>query len=288
MRRSSRRSFMFLGKHVPSEVGHNLRRTSKASAMGLCGVQVAGCSCGSTPVALVDSLKRVRRDIRDGGALKQVAREVRWAGNAVRCVCCGWRGRAFRPSCHDRPGAVLLCARCMSDPNDRAMLLELREISESLPMGARILDVEPSRYTRRWFSRFNQFDYRTLGRSAPDVEIRGDLTSVTLTKGICHLIVCSQGIDRDLDLMAAALALHRLTGAGGTVLVSVPAASSGADATTMLQHALEEVGFTVTADDRAWRLTPEAVRRFGLVLGTTVLVCTTDQAPPTPQHTHQH
>ena len=176
----------------------------------------------------------------------------------------------------------------MSDPNDRAMLLELREISESLPMGARILDVEPSRYTRRWFSRFNQFDYRTLGRSAPDVEIRGDLTSVTLTKGICHLIVCSQGIDRDLDLMAAALALHRLTGAGGTVLVGVPAASSGADATTMLQHALEEAGFTVTAGDRAWRLTPQAVRRFGLVLGTSVLVGTTDQAAPKPQHTHQH
>src|SRR5215213_9677618 len=138
---------------------------------------------GESLVTLQDSLKRVARGIGGGRALRQVAREVRWAGNAVRCPSCGWRGRGFRPSCHDRPGVPLLCARCMSGPADRAICLKLREVSPALPMGARILDVEPTPYTRRWFDRFNQYDYRTLGQTAPDVELRGSLASVTLTKG---------------------------------------------------------------------------------------------------------
>jgi hypothetical protein len=248
----------------------------------------SGAGMGEQPVTLVDSLRGVAREFSSGRAIKQLAREARWAGNAVRCACCGWRGRAFRPSCHDRPGVPLLCARCMSGPDDRAILLKLREISPSLPMGARILDVEPSPYTRRWFDRFNQFDYRTLGRSAPDVEIQGDLTSVTLTKGICHLIVCSRGFDQSQDLMAVALALHRLTGAGGTVLVSAATGVPGTVSTVNLKPALEAAEFTVTIDNMAQRVTPDQARRYGLIADRAILACTTSLPTPDRQRAHIH
>src|SRR5688572_5151958 len=229
---------------------------------------------GEHPVTLQDSLKRVARESGGGRMLKQLAREVRWAGNAVRCPCCGWRGRAFRPSCHDRPGVLLLCARCLSGPADRAMWLKLREISRVLPVGARILDVEPTLYTRRWFDRFNQFDYRTLGQSTPDVEIQGTLTSVTLTKGICHLILCARGIDRGQDLKATVASLDRLTGNDGTVIVRA-ADESPTDVSTMhLQQALEEAGFAITVDHLAQRVMPDVARRYGLTTNETILVCT--------------
>ena len=57
--------------------------------------------------------------------------------------------------------------------------------------------------------------YRTLGQHASDVEIQGDLTSVTLTKGICHLILCARGLERGQDLTATALSLDRLNGTAG-------------------------------------------------------------------------
>jgi hypothetical protein len=243
-------------------------------------------------MALVEALRGVTRDFSGHQALKQLAREVRWAGNAVRCPCCGWRGRAFRPSCEDRPGVPLLCARCTSGPNDRAIWLILRSLTPSLPMGARILDVEPSTYTRLWFDRFNQFDYRTLGRSTRDVDIEGDLTSVTITKGICHLILCARGIDRDLDLMATVLSLFRLSGDDGTVLVRVGDDSGSEVSTTGMRQALKEVGFAVNVLNLTQRVTPEVAQRYGLVGAAPVLVA----APVRPHsgtraarsHGHSH
>jgi hypothetical protein len=243
-------------------------------------------------MALVEALRYVTREIGERPALKQLAREVRWAGTAVRCPCCNWRGRAFRSSCQDRPGVPLLCARCMSGPNDRAIWLTLRSFTPSLPIGARILDVEPSRYTRQWFDRFNQFDYRTLGRTARDVDIEGDLTSVTITKGICHLILCARGIDRNLDLMATALSLYRLTGDDGTVLVRAGDDPTGEVSTTNLRNALEEAGFAVNALNLTQRVTPEVAQRFGIVGAGPFLVA----APMRPQsgtraarsHGHSH
>jgi len=223
-------------------------------------------------MALVEALRSVAREFGGQQALKQLAREVRWAGNTVRCPCCGWRGRAFRPGCQDRPSVPLLCARCMSGPNDRAIWLALRSLTPSLPAAARILDVEPTPYTRRWFDRFNQFDYRTLGSDAADVDIEGDLTSVTLTKGICHLIVCARGIDRGQNLMATVLSLYRLTGDDGLVLVCAADDSTGGESATYLRHALEEVGFVVSVNDLAHRATPGVARRYGLIMNTLLLV----------------
>lgn len=239
-------------------------------------------------MAAVESLKSVARGIGKGLPLKQLAREARWAGDTVRCSCCGWRGRAFRPSCHDRPGVTLLCARCMSGPDERAILLKLRELTPSLPSGARILDVEPLRYTRHWFSRYNQFDYRTLGHAGRDVDIQGDLESVTLTKGICNLIVCSRGVEPTQDLMAALTALRRWTGADGTMLVGTPADTLGGDPNGHIRHLLQEVGFEVVVDDLVQRLRPDLVQRYGLSGSRSILVCTTDDPLPHRQHAHQH
>jgi hypothetical protein len=247
--------------------------------------------CGYRPLrptlATIDSLKRVARGIGDGRALKQMAREARWAGNAVRCVCCGWHGRAFRPSCHDRPGVSQLCARCMSGSADRALTLALRNIMPQLPAGGRILDVEPSRYTRRWLDRFNQFDQRTLSRTAPDADFRDDVTIVSIPKGMCHLVICSHGVRRDRDQVEVARALHRFTAAGGTVIIGTPAEVDAASA-VQLRPALEEAGFDVTVDSIARRITAVLARRHGLLASDEILICTTSQASPQDHGGHQH
>jgi hypothetical protein len=217
----------------------------------------------------MDAMWGATRERGGKQALKHLAREVRWAGSAVICPCCEWQGRAFRPGCEDRPGVPFLCARCMSGPDDRAIWLVLKALTEELPALGRVLDVEPSAYTRQWFDRFNQIDYRTLGRTDPDVHIVGDLATVSLTKGICHLIVCARGIDQEQDLMATVMSLDRLLGDGGMVMVR---ADRDGAVTTNVRHALEEAGFTVTVNDLAQRVPPEVVQRYGLERSAPILI----------------
>lgn len=240
-------------------------------------------------MAGIDPLTRIAGVAGGRHALKRLAREVRWMGNAVRCVCCGWRGRAFRPSCHDRPGVPLLCARCMSGPADRALVIALRSITSALPAGARVLDVEARQYTRRWFGRFNQFDYRTLSATDRDADFPADVAAVNIPTGMCHLIVLSQGVGRDHDVMEIALALRRLTVAGGSVLIGTPP-DARTDAAVQLRHVLQEVGFVVTVDAVAERVEPTVARRHGLLDADAVLICTTSEAGRDPQvgHLHHH
>ncbi|MCC7369743.1 MAG: hypothetical protein IT306_15050 [Chloroflexi bacterium] len=219
--------------------------------------------------------------------LKQLAREARYAGTAVRCPCCGWQGRTFRPSCHDRPGVPDLCARCMSGPDDRALILLLKGLTDTLPLGARILDVEPTAYTRNWFDRFNQFDYRTMSASAPDVDIEGDLTSVTLTRGICNLLLLGQGVRPDQDIAALSQSVQRLMGDGGLVAVRT---GDGSDAVPgpLLVRRLTDGGFTVRENDLSRRLSPEVVARYGLTRSGTFLLATPDRAPAVRAGGHAH
>lgn len=218
-------------------------------------------------------------------ALKQFAREVRYAGSAVRCPCCGWQGRTFRPSCHDRPGVPDLCAHCMSGPDDRALILLLKGITDTLPMGARILDVEPTPYTRGWFDRFNQFDYRTMSASRPEADIDGNLATVTLTRGICNLLVLGQSVQADQDLASVTQSMQRLMADGGLVVIRV---ADGPDTlpASALVAGLQAGGFTVRENDLSSRLSPDVVVRYGLAQSGAFLLATPDRVPAVRAASH--
>jgi hypothetical protein len=172
----------------------------------------------------------------------------------------------------------MLCARCMSGPGERALNLVLRGVTEQLPAGARVLDIEASRHTRAWFGRFNQFDYRTLSSTSADTDFRGEATAVPIPKHMCQLIVFSRGTGPALNLPAVAQAAHRLVAADGTVVVAGASPSPGPSANE-IRRAFTDGGFAVTVNVLSQRLPSELARRFGLTGSDPILVCMPRTSP---------
>lgn len=175
----------------------------------------------------------------------------------------------------------------MSGPDDRALTLLLKSVTDSLPMGARVLDVEPTAYTRGWFDRFNQFDYRTMGHGLPDIDIDGTLTTVTLTRGICNLLVMGQGVGASQDLAALAGSLRSLMADGSLVVIRE---SDDADAaqTSPIRSALSGGGFSVRENDLSRQLGSDVVQRYGLARSGTFLLATPDRTPAARPTGHAH
>ena len=115
---------------------------------------------------------------------------------------------------------------------------------------------------------------------------------MTLTKGICHLILCARGIDRSQDLPATVASLDRLSGDDGIVIIRAADKSPAHVPVAPLRKALEEAKFTVREDNLARRVGPDVARRYGLAMNETILEC----APIRPEaqtraprgHDHSH
>jgi hypothetical protein len=150
-----------------------------------------------------------------------------------------------------------------------------------------VLDVEPTWRTRQWFDRFNQFDYRTLGRHVADADYTDDLVTVELPKGICHLIICAKGLGESIDLTDATLKLRHLCGHGGSVLMRVPSHHTSHIETSKLQRQLEEAGFSVRVDDIAERLSIAEARQFGVIGAPPILLSTAPEST-TARTQHRH
>ena len=151
------------------------------------------------------------------------------------------------------------------------MWLTLRMVTPSLPAGARILDVEPSTYTQRWFGRFNQFDYRTLG-AGPEMDYQTTINEVKLPQGVCHLVVCSAGIGQPALMTETAAMLRRITGEDGRVLVQLADEPSDETVSLVTQH-LQHANFTVVKDTISEHLAPAEVAQFGIHSSGSMLVC---------------
>lgn len=189
----------------------------------------------------------------------------------VSCPCCDWTGRAMPPPELQGRRVSWRCPTCGSLSRDRAMWLTLRELTPALPAGARVLDVEPRPYTQRWFGRFNQFDYRTLGLG-PGMDYQQPVHDVKLPKGVCHLVICSTGIGPESVMAETAATLNRITGDDGKVLVQVPEEAADEDLALAIRR-LREAGFAVTDDAIAGRIAPESAERSGLCGAGRILIC---------------
>jgi SAM-dependent methyltransferase len=155
-------------------------------------------------------------------AVRVRAATARHRGSAVRCPLCGHGFDRFKDD-WNRPRA--LCWRCGSHERHRAQWLLLERRPELLEQAASLLHFSPEWCLRSRLQDRPGLRYVTtdLDRSQ-DVDLRLDITALDLPDGAFDAIICSHVLEHVPDDAAAMRELHRVTAAGGFVLVMVPLA----------------------------------------------------------------
>lgn len=143
----------------------------------------------------------------------------RHRGGAVCCPICELGFDRFRD---DVDRAQALCWRCGSHERHRAQWLPLRSRPELLDRARSLLHFAPEWTLRRRLGRIAHLNYVTADLSQPDVDLRLDLTALSLPDGSFDGVMCSHVLEHIPDDASAMRELCRVTAADGWCLVLVP------------------------------------------------------------------
>jgi Methyltransferase domain len=234
-------------------------------------------------------------------------------GLRYRCPFCHLRFRRLEPRGRDLPvyaelgvigGGYRLaeCPWCRSNDRERLLYLFLRRHTDLFRRPMRVLHFAPEARLRRAIARSRQAEYVTSDLSMPGVDVQMDITAVSRPDAAFDAIICSHVLEHVPEDRQAMRELHRVLAADGWAVLQVPIASRAdrtdeedpkaplpreerarrfGDPTHVRLYAeadylrrLEEAGFAVSAADALELLGERAVRRYGLVPGEKVFLCT--------------
>lgn len=151
--------------------------------------------------------------------MQRRARMLRHRGDVVLCPLCSRHFRRFMDA-WNRPNAI--CWRCGSHERHRALWLLLEQRPELLAGVSSLLHFAPEYALRRRLLRVAQLRYVTADLYDPEVDLRLDLTALTLPDASYEAVICSHVLEHVSDDRAAMRELRRVVTRGGWCLVMVP------------------------------------------------------------------
>jgi SAM-dependent methyltransferase len=219
---------------------------------------------------------------------RQLVRQGRaralYAGDDVRCPCCGSAFREFAPL--GRPNR--LCWTCGSLERDRLLWLLFDRRAELLRPGMRILHVAPERALRGRLRAVAGAAYVGGDLDARYAEHRLDVTALEFPDESFDAVLCNHVLEHVPDDRRALRELHRVLRTGGWATLLVPladrartdedpaVADRGERVRRFGQHdhvrlygrdyidRVEEAGLRVDREELDRRVDDEADRRFRL------------------------
>jgi SAM-dependent methyltransferase len=139
-------------------------------------------------------------------------------GDSVECPVCGGHFRYFLRF-KSRQGAK--CPKCGALDRHRAMWLILTK-GHLLEDSPRLLHFAPEECLERRLRGVAGLDYRTADLSRTDVDLRLDVTSISLPDGSVDALLCSHVLEHVTDDRNAMKELRRILSPFGWALIDVP------------------------------------------------------------------
>lgn len=232
--------------------------------------------------------------------LRQIALAMRHIGGAVECPFCGWRGNRFypHPEPHPRPNA--LCPRCSSKERHRLLYLYLRSQTSFFQRQSRVLEIAPEPYSRRLISACKDVQYASMDLESSLAQCHGDITSLPYRDRAFDYAFCYHVFEHIQQDGLAMGELRRVLKPGGVLFAHVPIVGEvtyedssitdpkertrifgqqdhvrmyGGD----FRDRLTRAGFQVDVNRYASSLTPNELRRYGVLSEDVIYVCSAMQ-----------
>ncbi|MBW8050988.1 MAG: class I SAM-dependent methyltransferase [Cytophagales bacterium] len=221
-------------------------------------------------------------------------------GNKVECPVCKSRFRKFLPYGRVKPRENALCPHCLSLERHRLMWLYLEKRTNFFhPLRRAVLHIAPERCFIKRFEAISTIDYITADLESPWAKIKMDIHDIPFEENTFDVIFCNHVLEHVDDDKKAMRELCRVLKPDGWAIMQPfintklektyedPAITTPkerekaywqADHLRMYgldyKERLENEGFSVKVDDFAKGLGMDLIKRYGLVEGEKVYVCT--------------
>ena len=195
-------------------------------------------------------------------------------GTAHYCPVCECEVRAFRPTWGPSsesmpPKKNVRCPVCNSRPRHRLLWSYLAERTDLFSgMQKRVLHVAPELHISRRLKATQWIDYVSADIASPLVDLKFDLTAVSLLSNVFDVILCSHVLEHVPDDSKAMAELFRVLKPGGWAIIQVPIATfteSGEFRFVVAGNdgAYRDFGRTTTFEDWSVSTPEERARVFG-------------------------
>lgn len=135
----------------------------------------------------------------------------------MECLLCGQTFRGFvRYAKHG------VCPGCESLARHRVLWLYLTRNPEVLRSGMRLLHFAAEPCLIRHFRRSPGLSYTTADLSAPDVDVKTDITNLDFLDSSFEVVICSHVLEHIPDDERAMSEMYRVLTPGGVALIQVP------------------------------------------------------------------
>ena len=187
---------------------------------------------------LMGPLKRILARGLGSIGLERVGRSVwkriTYFGLRYRCPMCGAHLRAFLPGGESHAvlaeksviggglRSTMSCPVCLSFDRERAVYLHLKNRPHMLTRGTKLLHVAPEPNLEAWLRSLPELDYVSADLDRPDVDLKLDLTDITLPDSTFHAIICNHVLEHIPDDAKAMSEILRVLKPGGWAIIQTP------------------------------------------------------------------
>lgn len=148
------------------------------------------------------------------------ARALRYAGDRVRCPCCGGNfGQFLQVGQPPRPAA---CPRCDSRERQRLLWLYLENRTNFFSAALRVLHFAPEDCFQAKFRSMPNLDYLSADLISTSAMVAMDITRIAYPDGGFDVILCSHVLEHVPDDRKAIGELYRVLQPGGWAILQVP------------------------------------------------------------------
>ena len=198
------------------------------------------------------------------------------------------------------------CPRCFSADRERLILLFLKEKKQDIFLKKiRLLHVAPEARLSVFLKSHDNIDYLSADLDSPLADIKMDITNIVFKDGAFDFIICNHVLEHIPDDARAMSEIFRVLKPGGSAILQVPISYSiphtiedlsitdpkdrekvfGQDNHVRLygrdyKKRLEQVGFTVIADNFIGELARQDIHKYGLIEGELIYLCSKDHSSP--------
>lgn len=214
------------------------------------------------------------------------------------CPCCGWHFRKFLPyGAMKRPNVG--CPRCDSAERHRLLMLYLKNRTNLFSDNLRVLHFAPEYIFQKSFESMPNLDYISADLDSPLAMVKMDITNILYEDNSFDVILCSHVLEHVVDDQKAMRELFRVLKPGGWAILGSPmdlnrdktfedpSIASPEDQIRTFgypghvriygrdyKERLEKAGFTVRVDSYVRELSPDTIKKYGLMRDEDIYVCT--------------
>jgi SAM-dependent methyltransferase len=219
-------------------------------------------------------------------------------GNNVECPICRKTFKKFLPAgVEKRDNAV--CPGCDSFERHRLLWLYIKNKINSTDKNIRMLHFAPENSLKEKFSKMNNIEYVSTDLQESQVSLNSDIQALPFKNNVFDIIICSHVLEHIPDDKKGMMEISRVLGKDGWAVLQVPINEnfeityedpSIKTPLERLKHfgqedhvriygrdyynRLRSTGFYVKQDDFAKTLSPEIIKRYGLMENEIICLAT--------------